>query len=151
MPTPEPTPDATAAPTPEAEAPVVIVESEFTSWYIGLLSQLIDLIKIVVGAVGVYAVTRAWRNPEQGKQYVTFGISVMETFAKLTPTKKDDELFKGAREWWEGLVQETKEVAAQAAKAGVKELIDEERAKLAVQTGNRVDALNIVPPPDVKA
>jgi hypothetical protein len=144
--TPEPTavatPDATtqASATPEAETPVVIVESEFTSWYIGILSQLIDLIKWVVVAGGGYAITKAWRNPEQGKQYVAFGIGLMETIAKLTPTPKDDELFKSAREWWESLMKETKEAAARAAKEGVKELIDEERSKLAVNT------FNIVPP-----
>lgn len=127
-----------------------MTESEFTSWYIGILSQLIDLIKMVVGAVGVYAVTRAWRNPEQGKQYVAFGIGVMETFSKLTPTPKDDELFKNAREWWESLMKETKEVVAQAAtvgaKAAVADAMAEERAKLAAQTGNKVEAFNIVPP-----
>jgi hypothetical protein len=148
--TPEPTavatPDATAqaSATPEAEAtdaaPVIIVESEFTSWYIGILSQLIDLIKWTVVAAGGYAITKAWRNPEQGKQYVSFGLGVFELVAKLTPTKKDDELFRGFREWWESIAKETKEVAAQAAKEGVKELIEEERSKLAVNT------FNIVPP-----
>jgi hypothetical protein len=146
--TPEPVSTPTLAVTPnevtqapaEIETPVIEVEAP-DSWYIGIIAQLIDLIKWAVVAGGGYAITKAWRNPEQGKQYVSFGLGVFELVAKLTPTPKDDELFKGFREWWDGIAKETKEVAAQAAKEGVKELIDEERAKLAV------NSFNIVPPP----
>ena len=142
--TPQPTPvatpnEVTQAPA-EIETPVIEVESP-DSWYIGIIAQLIDLIKWAVVAGGGYAITKAWRNPEQGKQYVSFGLGVFELVAKLTPTPKDDELFKGFREWWDGIAKETKEVAAQAAKEGVKELIDEERAKLAV------NSISMMPPP----
>lgn len=84
---------------------------------------------------------KAWRNPEQGKQLITFGLAVLEFGAKLTPTTADDAAIKR-------LVDAMAPIIAPTVESTVKAVIAEERAKLVVQTGNKVDAaLFRVPPP----
>lgn len=83
---------------------------------------------------------KAWKNPEQGKQLITFGLAVLEFGTKLTPTTADDNAIKR-------LADALAPIIAPAVEGTVKAVIAEERAKLAVQTGNKVEALSFVPPP----
>lgn len=145
--TPEPTAVATPsyeapAPTPEAvptpDAPVVPAIPP--ALYATVINRLVDFILLLVGFGGGYVLIKAWRNPEQGKQFITFGLAVLEFGAKLTPTTADDAAIKR-------LVDAMAPIIAPTVESTVKAVIAEERAKLAVQTGNKVESLSFVPPP----
>jgi hypothetical protein len=149
--TPEPTvqvaPSYEApAPTPEAvpmpDAP--IVPAIPPALYATVINRLVDFILLLVGFGGGYMLIKAWKNPEQGKQYISFGLAMLEFAAKLTPTAADDAAIKR-------LVDALTPIIAPTVENTVKAVIAEERAKLAVQTGNKVEALSFVPQPDVKA
>jgi hypothetical protein len=144
--TPEPTlaatPDATAAPTPEV-VPVPTapgIPAIPPALYSTVINRLVDFILLLVGFGGGYVLIKAWKNPEQGKQLITFGLAVLEFGTKLTPTTADDTAIKR-------LADALAPIIAPAVEGTVKAVIADERAKLVVQTGNKVEALNFAPPP----
>lgn len=143
-PTFEPTPDATAAPVPTPEAvptpDAPAIPTIPPALYSTVINRLVDFILLLVGFGGGYVLIKAWKNPEQGKQFITFGLAILEFGAKLTPTAADDAAIKR-------LVDAMAPIIAPTVESTVKAVIAEERAKLAVQTGNKVEALSFVPPP----
>jgi hypothetical protein len=149
--TPEPTAQVTAsyeapAPTPEIEAPVTPAPNPVV--YASSFDRIIDLLIAVVLAGGAVAVVKAFRDPERGKQYVTFGIELLQMAAKFTPTPNDDKKLGELMDAWQKAIAP---LVAEGARAALSEAMAEERAKLVTQTGNKVDALSVVPQPDVKA
>jgi hypothetical protein len=146
-PTARPTPDGTlAAPTPEIETPVIPAPDPVV--YASSFDRIIDLLIAVVLAGGAVAVVKAFRDPERGKQYVTFGIELLQMAAKFTPTPNDDKKLGELMDAWQKAIAP---LVAEGARAALSEAMAEERAKLVTQTGNKVDALSVVPQPDVKA
>jgi hypothetical protein len=138
--TPEPTlaatPDATAAPTPEVvpvpTAPGVVAPDPVI--YASTFDKVIDLLIAVVLAGGGVAAIKAFRDPERGKQFITFGIDLLKMAAKFTPTTADDAALARLDDAW-------KTTLAGMVAQSVRDVIAEERAKLAVKT------LDFAPPP----
>jgi hypothetical protein len=135
-------PNPLAAPTPEV-VPVPTapgIPAIPPALYSTVINRLVDFILLLVGFGGGYVLIKAWKNPEQGKQLITFGLAVLEFGTKLTPTAADDTAIKR-------LADALAPIIAPAVEGTVKAVIADERAKLVVQTGNKVEALNFAPPP----
>jgi hypothetical protein len=137
---PEPTPDATAeatpAPTPEAPIEPVIPAPDPVI-YASTFDKVIDLLITIVLAGGGVAAIKAFRDPERGKQFVTFGIDLLKMAAKFTPTTADDAALARLDDAW-------KTTLAGMVAQSVREVIAEERAKLTAQVVNKT--LNFNPP-----
>lgn len=147
QPTPEPTPVETPAPTPEAETPVEPVVVPVSAF-----DKVVDLLIAVVLAGGGVAAVKVFRDPERGKQFVTFGLELLQIVAKLTPTTADDAALTRLNEAWQ-------KALAGMVEAKVTELYEAEkerkRANEAAQRANEElagrAATFAVVPPDVKA
>jgi hypothetical protein len=159
--TPEPTavatPDATAqaSATPEAEAtdaaPVIEVTIEAPSdavpsaSYDAMLSSLTAIFLALIGVVGAVGGVGIWRA-------IGIILIVVEAWAKMTPSTKDDEeIAKWRKAYDEKMMAQA---AKEGAKAAVTDAMAEERAKLTAQVVNAEEeqkregnpSLGILPP-----
>jgi hypothetical protein len=142
-------PSPTAAPTPEIEvtpeaeatdaAPVIEVTIEAPSdavpsaSYDAMLSSLTAIFLALIGVVGAVGGVGIWRA-------IGIILIVVEAWAKMTPSTKDDEeIAKWRKAYDEKMMTEAAKAGTQAA---IGEAIGAEREKLVAKT------LNFVPPAD---
>jgi hypothetical protein len=151
------TPDATAqaSATPEAEAtdaaPVIEVTIEAPSdavpgaSYDAMLSSLTAIFLALIGVVGAVGGVGIWRA-------IGIILIVVEAWAKMTPSTKDDEeIAKWRKAYDEKMMAQA---AKEGAKAAVTDAMAEERAKLTAQVVNAEEeqkregnpSLGILPP-----